>query len=181
MYSDFLAPFADTTGERSIDHRIRSFISGYTKCIYLTLGLSGIGLFAQFYQQATQNDLFVVTTSALAVLFLGQMMLSFYFIMKNFWVALLGAFCSLALAIGFTAILFIYEGWWGWSIMAILAMPLAILTFICLAFYLLHRQHLCRRSQRHFLLRNLLIPFGFLLLLSVLAGVFTSERLHSYL
>lgn len=169
MYANFLTSFSISSADTGANSRIRSFIAGYTKCIYLALGLSGIGFYIQFYQQLT-DKLFVFTTGSLVLLFLGQMVLSFYFILKNLWVALLGAFSSLAMAMGFTAVLFIFQGWWGWSILAVLAAPLAVVTFLCLVGYTLNQLYKKRhRRQRQFLLLNLLVPFACLLLLSFIA------------
>ncbi len=168
MYSKFLTPAIFTAGESNIKPHIHHFIAGYTKCIYLALALSGVGLYIQYYQQIT-DKLFVFTLGSLVLLFLGQMLLSFSFMLKNLWVALLGAFCSLALATGFTAVLFIFQGWWGSSILVTLTAPLALIAFLCLVGYLLLQDSQRRRRQHHFLLCNLLIPFGFLLLLSTMA------------
>lgn len=112
MYSKFLTPAIFTAGESDIRSHIRSFMAGYTKCLYLTLVLTGIGLYLQYFQNIT-DKLFVFALGSLVLLFLGQMLLSFSFMLKNLWVALLGAFCSLALATGFTAVLFTFQGWWG--------------------------------------------------------------------
>ncbi|MDQ3290512.1 MAG: hypothetical protein M3Q05_04400 [Bacteroidota bacterium] len=168
MYSKFLTPAIFSAGESDIRSHIRSFISGYTKCIYLTLILSGIGLYLQFYQKYT-DKLFVFTLGALVLLFLGQMLLSFSFMLKNLWVALLGAFCSLALATGFIAVLFTFQGWWGASILLTLTAPLGVVTFFFLLGYLLTQDRRHHRHQRHFLFFNLLIPFGVLFVLSLIA------------
>lgn len=168
MYSKFLTPAIFSAGESDIRSHIRSFMAGYTKCIYLTLVLTGIGLYMQYYQQLT-DKLFVFTLGGLVLLFVGQMLLSFSFMLKNLWIALLGAFCSLALATGFTAILFTFQGWWGSSILITLTTPLGIVTFLFLTGYMIIHKDRYRRRQYHFLLFNLLIPFGVLLLLSIMA------------
>ena len=172
MYFNFLSSFSLTAGDTGVNSRIKSFIAGYTKCIYLALGLSGIGFYIQFYHQLT-DKLFVITTGSVVVLFLGQMLLSFYFILRNLWVALLGAFSSLAIAVGFMAVLFIFQDWWGWSILVVLAAPLAVITFLCLLVYTLNQIYRGgHRRQRQFLLLNLLVPFACLLFISLLAITF---------
>ena len=168
MYSKFLTPAIFSAEESTIQSHIHSLLVGYTKCIYLTLGLSGVGLYLKSYQQLT-DKLFVFTLGTLAFLFLGQVLLSFSFMLKNLWVALLGAFSSLSLATGFTSVLFLFQGWWGSGILVTLTAPLATLTLIVLISYMLRQNNQKRRKQRVFLLCNLLIPFGVLLLLGTLA------------
>lgn len=169
MYSKFLTPAIFHAEESStIKAYIHHFIAGYTKCIYLALGLSGVGLYLRYYQLLT-DKLFVFTLVSLALLFLGQMLLSFSFMLKNLWVALLGSFSSLALATGFTSILFLFQGWWGASILVTLTAPLAIVTFLLLVAYISTQAIGHRRRQRQFILCNLLIPFGFMLLLGAMA------------
>ncbi len=89
--------------------------------------------------------------------------------LKNLWVALLGSFSSLALSTGFTSVLFLFQGWWGSSILVTLTAPLTVITLIVLIGYMLQQGFQRRRKQRVFLLCNLLIPFGVLLLLGALA------------
>ncbi len=168
MYSKFLTPAIFSAEGANIQSHIHSFLMGYTKCIYLALGLSGVGLYLKSYEQLT-DKLFVFTLGTLALLFLGQVLISFSFMLKNLWVALLGSFCSLALATGFTSVLFLFQGWWGSSILVTLTAPLAVITFIALIAYILQQGFQRRRKQRIFLLCNLLIPFGVLLLLGALA------------
>ncbi|PSR55802.1 hypothetical protein AHMF7605_21030 [Adhaeribacter arboris] len=168
MYSKFLTPAIFTAGEADIRSHIRSFMAGYSKCIYLNLVLTGIGLYLQYFQQLT-DKLFVFTLGSLGLLFLGQMLLSFSFMLKNLWVALLGSFCSLALATGFTAVLFTFQGWWGARILLTLTAPLGVITFLVLIGYLFTQRNQYHKRQNHFLFFNLLIPFAVLLLLSVMS------------
>ncbi|QNF31673.1 hypothetical protein HUW51_02635 [Adhaeribacter swui] len=168
MYSKFLTPAIFSAEESTIQLHIQSFWAGYTKCIYLALGLSGIGLYLKSYQLLT-DKLLVFTLATLALLFLGQMLLSFSFMLKNLGLALLGSFCSLALATGFTSVLFLFQGWWGSGILITLTAPLAAVSLLILIGFILQQGFNRRRKQRFFLLCNLLIPFGVLLLLGTVA------------
>ena len=64
----------------------------------------------------------------------------------------------LVLALAFLAILFRYQGWAGWQIMYLIALPIFLITAFFLGKYVAGHEKL-HHNQSKFLHKNLLLPY----------------------
>jgi hypothetical protein len=91
--------------------------------------------------------------------------------------ALLGSVSSLALVLGFLALVFRYQNWYGWQVVLFAALPMYLLTGVLLYLYLRKYSRL-QAPLRDFFYRNLLIPFGFLLALGIVSFLVDAETFN---
>jgi hypothetical protein len=141
-----------------INYRISSFINTFTTILYVALAMAVGGIVMKFLQINGGSYVFIFSVIILTLIFLVQIGLSFFFIVSHVKLALLGAFGSLALGLGFLAILFRYQGWIGWQIMYFIALPIFLITAFLLGKYRSRHEKL-HPNQLRFLNRNLLFPY----------------------
>ena len=165
-------------GERSlvesVSYRLSSFIRSFTTVLYAGMALALVGLVMKFLAITGGSFVFVFSMAVLMLLFLVQVGLSFFYIVSSVRLALLGAVSSLALVLGLLALIFRYQAWYGGQVVLFIALPLYLLTGVLLMLYLRDFSKL-HEPLRTFLYRNLLIPFGFVLVLGIVSFVVNSE------
>src|SRR5690606_10156568 len=128
------------------------------------------GVIMKFLQINGGSYVFIFSVFILTLIFLVQIGLSFFFIVSHVKLALLGAFGSLALGLGFLAILFRYQGWPGWEIMYFIALPIFLITALLLGKYRSKHEKL-HHNQLRFLNRNLVFPFVLAFVLGIASFV----------
>jgi hypothetical protein len=146
------------SGLEDINYRISNFINTFTTILYVAMAMAVGGVIMKFLAINGGSYVFIFSVIVLTLIFLVQIGLSFAFIVSHVRLALLGAFGSLALALGFLAILFRYQGWLGWQIMYFIALPIFLITAFFLGKYLSRHEKL-HHNQTRFLNRNLLYPY----------------------
>lgn len=161
--------------ERMSGH-IASFIHFFTVLLYVGMGIAVAGLLMKYFAVAGGSFVFIFALSFLSLLFLLQMVFSFFYVISNLMLALLGAFCSLSLVMGFLALMFRFQAWTGWQLMYFISLPLFLITAIFLGIYLPKRSRMPRPHQR-FLFRNLIGPFLFLIVLGVVS---VAANIHKF-
>ncbi|WP_114782868.1 hypothetical protein [Botryobacter ruber] len=149
-----------------VSHHISSFIHDFTRLLYIGMGLLVAGLVMKYFAVTGGGFVFIFAASLLSLLFMLQIVLSFFYVIANLWLALMGAFCSLSLVMGFLALMFRYQSWVGWKLMFFISLPLFLITLVFLGIYLPKRGRL-PIPHRHFLFRNLLGPYLFMLFLGI--------------
>lgn len=164
----------------NISYRISSFIRSFTTVLFVGMGMAAAGLLLKYYAVTGGSFVFVFAMAVLVMLFMVQIGLSFFYVITNVRLALLGAVTSAALALGFMALIFRYQNWVGWQIMFIIAFPLFLISAIVIGMYLLKRYELTK-PHRNFLYRNLLFPYIFILVLGIMslmvdAALFNKEQ-----
>lgn len=160
---------------KTAGYRISSFIRSFTIVIFVAMGMAVVGLVMKIAALVPGNYVFVFAMAVLALLFLVQIGLSFFYVISNVRLALLGSVCSVALVLGFTALIFRYQDWFGWQITFFIALPVYIITAYFMFRYF-RKRHTLQRQQRVFLYRNLIIPYLFVLMLG-LVSAFAGTRL----
>jgi MFS family permease len=165
-------------GERSlvesVSYRLSSFIRSFTTLLYVGMAMAVAGLVMKFFAITGGSFVFVFSMAVLMLLFLVQVGLSFFYIISSVRLALLGSVSSLALVLGFLALIFRYQVWYGWQVVLFIALPLYLLTGVLLILYLRDFSKL-HEPLRNFLYRNLLIPFSFVLILGIVAFLVNPE------
>lgn len=151
-----------------INYRISTFIRTFTVVVQVALAGALTGLLMRWFFISGGSFIFIFSMVFLTLLFLAQIGLSFFYIISNIKLSLLGAFSSLALALSFLALIFRFQQWPGWQVMLFIAAPVFIITAVLVGMYLA-KAHEKRRGQRRFLIRNLLIPYIFIIALAVLS------------
>jgi O-antigen/teichoic acid export membrane protein len=154
--------------------RIAAFIRSFTKVIFVAMGMAVVGLILRVSDVATGNYLFVFAMAVLALLFLVQIGLSFFYVIANVRLALLGSICSIALVLGFTALIFRYQDWYGWQITFFTVLPLFVVTAYFLYKYFKKRDIL-KKQHRRFLYQNLITPYIFIFLLGLISIIFNNS------
>ena len=158
-----------------INYRLSAFINAFTLMQFTVMGVSVVGIIMKYYNIGGGGFVFVFSMAMLALLYLVQIGLSFFYVFSQFKLSLLGAFSSIALALGFLAMAFRYQNWWGWQVMFFIAIPVFIITAIFIGWYLSGRQnhhhysHGLHNTHRKFLVRNLLVPYLYIVLLGILS------------
>ncbi|MFD2246383.1 hypothetical protein [Pontibacter ruber] len=152
----------------SVSHQLISFVRSFTTVLYVVMGMALLGLVLKFAAVTGGSFLFVFSMAMLMLLFLVQVGLSFFFVIANVRLALLGAFCSLALVSGFLALIFRYQDWFGWQMLFFVALPLYLLAAVFLVLYF-RRYRRLHEPLRNFFYRNLLIPLALLLALAIIS------------
>ncbi|MFC5270536.1 hypothetical protein [Adhaeribacter terreus] len=166
----YLRPEPPITGLEDINYRISSFINTFTTILYVALAMAVGGVIMKFLQINGGSYVFIFSIIILTLIFLVQIGLSFFFIVSHVKLALLGAFGSLALGLGFLAILFRYQGWLGWQIMYFIALPIFLITAFFLGKYRSRHEKL-HHNQLRFLNRNLLYPYVLAFILGIASFV----------
>jgi hypothetical protein len=163
------------TGLEDINFKISSFINTFTTVLYVVLAMALAGIGMKFFQVNGGNFVFIFSVIVLTLMFLVQIGLSFFYIVSHVKLALLGAFGSLALALGFMAIMFRYQGWLGWQIMYFIALPIFLITAFFLGKYLSRHEKL-HHNQTKFLYRNLLFPYVLVFVLGIASFLLDFRR-----
>lgn len=158
----------------SVSYRLSSFIRSFTRVLYVGLGMAVVGVVMKFLGVTGGSFVFVFSMAVLMLLFLVQVGLSFFYIISSVRLALLGSVSSLALVLGFLALIFRYQDWYGWQVVFFVALPLYVLAGILLFYYLKQYRKL-HEPLRDFLYHNLLFPFGFLLVLGMISFFVDAE------
>lgn len=170
--------FAPPPDEHSLvktaGNRIAAFIRSFTRVIFVAMGMAVVGLVLKFAAIAVGNYVFVFAMSVLVLLFLVQIGLSFFYVLANIKLALLGSICSVALVLGSTALIFRYQDWYGWQITFFIAVPIFIVTAYYLFRYFRKRDTL-QQQHRTFLYRNLLVPYLFIFMLALVSAVASTQ------
>ncbi|WP_018476676.1 hypothetical protein [Pontibacter roseus] len=161
----------------SVSYRLSSFIRSFTRVLYVGLGMAVVGVVMKFLGIAAGSFVFVFAMAVLMLLFLVQVGLSFFYIVSSVRLALLGSVSSLALVLALLALIFRYQLWYGWQLLFFVAAPLYLLAGVLLFLYLRRFRQL-HEPLRKFLYRNLLIPFGFLLVLGLVSFLVRAEEFN---
>lgn len=169
-------PESKITGQEDINYRISNFINTFTTVLFVAEIMAVAGVLMKFMQINGGNYVFIFSVIVLTLIFLVQIGLSFFYIVSHVRLALLGAFGSLSLALSFLAIMFRFQGWWGWQLMFFIAIPIFLITAFFLGKYFskhekLHHNHL------HFLYRNLLVPYILAFVLGIMAFLLDRDTL----
>ncbi len=162
-------------GLDDINFKISSFINTFTTILYVVIVMAVGGIAMKFFQMNGANYVFIFSVLILTLMFLVQIGLSFFYIVSHIKLALIGAFGSLALALAFMAILFRYQGWMGWQIMYIIALPIFLITAFFLGKYLINHEKL-HHNQNKFLHRNLLFPYVLAFVLGIASFVMDTRK-----
>lgn len=174
--------YAQTPEERApaktAGDRIAAFIRSFTKVIIVAMGMAVVGLAMKFAAIGSGNYVFVFAMAVLALLFLVQIGLSFFYVISNVRLALLGSICSVALVLGLTALIFRYQDWYGWQITFFIALPVFIVTAYYLFRYFRKRNTL-QQQHRAFLQQNLILPYLFILMLGLVSAVAGTRLIQS--
>jgi MFS family permease len=160
-----------------VRYQLVSFIRSFTKVLYVAMSMAVVGVVMKFFGVTGGSFVFVFSMAVLLLLFLVQVGLSFFYIVSNVWLALLGAISSLSLVMSFVALIFRYQNWYGWQLIFFVALPMYILVGVLLFLYLKRFRKL-HEPLRDFFYRNLVVPFGFLFVLGVVAFAFRAERFN---
>ncbi|MDX5422450.1 MAG: hypothetical protein LPK07_13200 [Hymenobacteraceae bacterium] len=156
---------------------IASFIQSFTLVIWAGMVLAVVGLVMKALAIAAGNFVFVFAMAVLVLLFLVQIGVSFFYVITNVRLALLGAISSMALVLGFIALIFRYQAWVGAQIMFFISLPLFVLALVFMVLYF-SRKYYVQKPHRLFLYRNLLIPFAFILVLGIIAMTTDTETFN---
>ena len=115
--------------------------------------------------------LFIFSMTAVAFLFLMQTGISFVYVFSNAALAFLGAISSLTVSLSIITLVFLFQNWWGTSIMLFLTLPLLILCGIFLIAFFITGRHR-HMAHRRFLYFNILGPFLYLLVLCTAFNIY---------
>jgi MFS family permease len=161
----------------SVSYRLTSFIRSFTTILYVGMGLAVVGVVMKFLGLTGGSFVFVFSMAFLMLLFLVQVGLSFFYIVSNVRLALLGSISSLSLVTGFLALIFRYQNWYGWQFVFYFALPVYLIVGVLLFLYLKRYKKL-HEPLRDFFYRNLVIPFGFLLVLGIVSFLFRADEFN---
>ncbi|MBD1398086.1 hypothetical protein H9Q13_12995 [Pontibacter sp. JH31] len=162
----------------NVRHQLTSFIRSFTTILYVAMGMAVVGVVMKFLGLTGGSFVFVFSMVVLLLLFLVQVGLSFFYIVSNIWLALLGSISSLSLVMSFVALIFRYQNWYGWQVVFFVALPLYILVGLLLFLYL-RRYKKLHEPLRYFFYRNLVVPFGFLLVLGIVSFLFSADKFNT--
>jgi MFS family permease len=161
----------------NVRYQLTSFIRSFTMVLYVAMGMVVVGVAMKFMGLTGGSFVFVFSMAVLMLLFLVQVGLSFFYILSNVRLALLGAVSSLSLVMSFLALIFRYQDWYGWQLLFYVALPLYLLVGVLLFLYLKRYKKL-HEPLRDFFYRNLVVPFGFLLALGVFSFLFSAGKFN---
>jgi MFS family permease len=161
----------------NVRDQLTAFIHSFTMVLYVAMGLAVVGVVMKFFGITGGSFVFVFAMAVLLLLFLVQIGLSFFYIISNIWLALLGSISSLSLVMSFLALIFRYQNWYGWQLVFFVALPMYILVGVLLFLYL-RRYPKLHKPLRDFFYRNLVVPFIFLFVLGIVAFSFRAERFN---
>lgn len=172
-----LQPDEERSLVESVSYRLSSFIRSFTTVLYVGMGMALVGMVMKLWGLTGGNFVFVFAMAVLMLLFLVQVGLSFFYILSSVRLALLGSVSSLSLVLGFLALVFRYQNWYGWQVVFFAALPMYLLTGVLLYLYL-QKYRRMHAPLRYFFYRNLLIPFGFLLALGIVSFLMDAEAFN---
>ena len=158
-----------------VRYQLISFIRSFTLLLYVAMGMAVVGVAMKFLGLTGGSFVFVFAMAVLVLLLLVQVGLSFFYIVSNVWLALLGAFSSFSLVSGLLALIFRYQNWFGWQVIFYAVVPLYLLSGVLLFLYLKRFQKL-HEPLHKFFYRNLIFPFVFVLLLGIVSFMFSADR-----
>ncbi len=153
-----------------LNYRINRFVDGFAKWLLIAMILASAGILMKMWALPAGGFVFVFSVLVLTILFIIQIALSFVYIVSNVRLALLGSFCSLGLVMAFLAIIFRYQVWFGWQIMLIITMPMYFLSALVLVYFLINKRKF-HTSHYKFLVKNLVVPFVFTMVLLLVSFV----------
>lgn len=162
---------------KSASSRISSFIRSFTMVIFVAMFMAVVGLVMKLSDTVSGSYVFVFAMAVLALLFLVQIGLSFFYVISNVRLALLGSICSVALVLGFVALTFRFQDWYGWQVTFFIALPIFLVTAYYIFSYL-KKRHSLKKQHRAFLYRNLVVPYLFIVILGLISA-FTSQKLFN--
>lgn len=165
------AAFSDNTNSpAAVKARLQAFVKFFTYALYLAgLGVL-VGLLLKFLHLSGEHLVFILAIAVFTLLLFLQTGLSFFYVFAHIKLAFLGAFSSLAVGLGCITMAFLFETWWGSHILLFLTLPLLLLSFSFLVYYVVTSRHRFssqhrHRARRRFLYYNIVGPFLFLLVL----------------
>ena len=168
FYSDFIGA---TPSASTINLRLNNFIKAFTKLVYLTGGVVLLSLTLKLLHLPGGFILFIFSMTAVSFLFLMQTGISFVYVFSNAALAFLGAISSLTVSLSIITLVFLFQNWWGTSIMLFLTLPLLILSGIFLVAFFITGRHR-HMAHRRFLYFNILGPFLYLLVLCTAYNIY---------
>jgi len=168
FYSDFIGA---TPSASTINLRLNNFIKAFTKLLYLTGGVVLLSLTLKLLHLPGGFILFIFSMTAVSLLFLMQTGISFVYVFSNAALAFLGAISSLTVSLSIITLVFLFQNWWGTSIMLFLTLPLLILSSIFLVAFFITGRHR-HMAHRRFLYFNILGPFLYLLVLCTAYNIY---------
>ena len=154
--------------KNDIHYRLTRFSNWFSKVLLGGIVLGMVGMVMKMMGLPAGGFVFVFAMSVLMLLLFFQIGISFMYVMSNLPLALLGAFCSLGLVLGFLAIIFRFQVWMGWRVMLFVSLPVYLFSGIFMLVFFLKRKHL-HAAHRKFLYLNLIIPFAFAMLLFLIS------------
>lgn len=160
---------------KTASNRISAFIRSFTMVIFVAMAMAVVGLIMKFIAMPAGNYVFVFAMAVLALLFLVQIGLSFFYVISNVRLALLGSICSVALVLGFVALIFKFQDWYGWQVTFFIALPIFLVTAYFMLSYF-KKRHSLQKQHRIFLYRNLIFPYLFIFILGLISA-FAGQRL----
>ena len=171
--------YTDLTGTATpvatINARLRNFVKAFTRILYLMGGVVLLSIILKLLHLPGGFILFIFSMMTVAFLFLLQTGISFIYVFSNAALAFLGAFSSLTVALSCITLVFLFQHWWGTSIMLFLTLPLLVLSLIFLIAFFVSGRHR-HMSHRKFLYFNILAPFLYLLVLCSAFYLYQSSR-----
>ncbi|WP_051359717.1 hypothetical protein [Adhaeribacter aquaticus] len=170
------AALKGNTGFRSsVNAHLNAIINAFTSGLLLTgMGVL-LGVVLKLMHLIGQDVVFVFSLSVMALLLILQIGLSLVYIFSHLRLALLGAFSSLANAMACLSLVFLFEQWWGSSLMIFLTTPIFVLSVVFLIAYFLVGEHR-HTTHRKFLYLNILLPFLFVLALGIVYAVWSGKQ-----
>lgn len=162
---------------KTASSRISAFIRSFTMVIFVAMAMAVVGLTMKFSAIGAGNYVFVFAMAVLALLFLVQIGLSFFYVISNVRLALLGSICSVALVLGFVALIFRFQDWYGWQVTFFIALPIFLVTAYFMLKYFTKR-HSLQKQHRVFLYRNLIFPYLFIFTLGLISA-FAGQQLFN--
>lgn len=160
---------------KTVSYKIGSFIRSFTHLEFAAMGMAVVGLIMKFTAVTGGSYVFVFAMAMLALLYLIQIGLSFFYVVSNVRLALLGSMCSVALVLGFMALIFRYQNWYGWQVTSFIALPVFLVTAYFIFNYF-RKRHALKKQHRTFLFQNLVVPYLFILILTAFAAFADTDR-----
>ena len=164
-YRSFYTDLAGSTiPAAAINLRLNKFLKAFTRVLYLMGGVVLLSITLKLLHLPGGFVLFIFSMTAISFLFLLQTGISFVYVFSNAALAFLGAISSLTVGLSCITLVFLFQQWWGTSIMLFLTLPLLVLSLIFLVAFFISGRHR-HMFHRKFLYFNILAPFLYLLVL----------------
>ena len=174
------SPFPPDPNKRSVTrnlgYSLTSFIRSFTLMLYVGMGVALLGLVLKLLGVGVGGFIFVFSMALLSLLFMVQVGLSFFYVVSDWRLTLLGALSSVTLTLGFVAMVFRYQNRPGRQVLFLIGLPLFLLTAIFIGMHLAKRS-VPEERHRKFLYNNLLLPYLFILALGIGSLFINTERL----